>query len=190
MSLEAEMRQLLAEMSLLQYGKTQAFDASGGKSESPDPRPSGESHPMAEKWLNLWNGVLLGDLERAKEFRRGILEGARDELRAWKVRQAPADTNGSSEDDWVIEDGEGLTPDEAAMRFKRTPAMIRRLRLAKGRESERGLPYDRPEARVPGADERVANLYERGCTLNQIALQTGLHKTQVRRILLRLRSAA
>lgn len=181
MSLEHDFRQVLAEMSLLQYGKTQAFDASGGKSENPDPRPSGEAWPLADKWAERW----------AENPTSDTLAGARAELQSWKVRQTPAE-DCWNERDAILEEGEGHAADVVARRFARTPTYIRRLRLKAEdpkRESEYGLPVDRSLPKDNSTD-RVNNLASQGCTLNQIAMQTGLHKTQVRRILVRYRNAA
>jgi hypothetical protein len=178
--LELEMAQTLAEMALLSYGKTQSFDSSGGKSESQDARPQGEAHPLAEKWHANW----------VEDPIRETLEAARAELQAWRVRQALAEGDDSGLEDWVIEDGEGYAPAQVATKFKIAETRVRRIRLKRGRESEFGLSTDLPAVRVAGADERARNLYSQGCTLNQIAMQTGLHKTQVRRILVRFRTAA
>ena len=179
MSLEDEMRQTLAEMSLIQYGRTQAFDASGGKSESPDPRPSGESWTLEDKWRDIW--------QHAPEH--ATLEAARDELRAWKVRQAPAETDDSTLEDWVVEDGEGYAVAQVASKFGIAETRVRRIRARHDREPEFGLET---QALVPSAskEQRVVHLTDRGLSSREVATQVGLHKTQVLRILARLRNAA
>jgi hypothetical protein len=170
MTLDDEMRAVILAMRMLGGGKTQSFDSSGGKAENPDPRPSGEPSPMADHWVRAWR-------ERPTE---DTLEAARAELRAWKVRQAPAEGDGTSEDDWIIRDGEGFSADQVARKFNRTPSMVRRLRLKNGRESEFGLPTDGSKA-VDNSRDRVLNLASQGCTLRQIEFQTGVSKSKVQR---------
>lgn len=168
----SEMRQVLAEMSLLQYGKTQAFDASGGKSENPDPRPSGESWPLADKWAERWTRA-HNDIER-----EGILGAARSELQAWKVRQAPA-VDTWDEKAAILEDGEGFNAADVARRFSRSTTYVMKLRRDDDREAEFGLKADGLLKRDDR--ERVLNLASQGCTLRQIEMQTGKSRETVRR---------
>jgi hypothetical protein len=173
MSLEHDFRQVLAEMSLLQYGKTQAFDASGGKSENPDPRPSGEAWPLADKWAERW----------AENPTSDTLAGARAELQSWKVRQTPV-VDTWDESDAILKEGQGHAADVVARRFQRTTTYVRKLRLSEGRESEFGLPIENEPTRAETKAidrERVANLAQRGCTLRQIKMQTGVPTETVRR---------
>jgi hypothetical protein len=171
-TLESAMRQLLAEMTLLQYGRTQAFAASSGDTER-DPRPAGEACPLAEKWLHEWQRSPCED----------TLLMARAELDAWK-RSVPRDEDHEwDEDEWILRDGEGFGAEQVARKFNRTPTMIRRLRVKNDRESEFGLSTRFPQAkeRVPDAEARVANLAAQGCTLRQIEMQTGVKRETVRR---------
>lgn len=170
---ESEMRQVILAMRMLGGGRTQAFDSSGGKSENPDPRPSGEPSPLADHWVAEW----------ARDPSERTLEAARAELQAWKRRPEPADDVDYDEDAWILKDGEGFSVEQVARKFNRTPTMIRRLRLKNDRESEFGLPTNLPRGRerVPDARERVANLTAQGCTLKQIQLQTGVPRETVRR---------
>jgi hypothetical protein len=57
-----------------------------------------------------------------------------------------------------------------------------KLRREDDREAEFGLPTQFARPKDNGRD-RVLNLASQGCTLRQIAMQTGLHKTQVQRML-------
>jgi hypothetical protein len=174
LSVESDFRQVLAEMSLLQYGKTQAFNGSGGKSENPDPRPSGEAHPMHEYWAERWT------LESVTG-RGALLTDAREALRAWKVRTVPV------EDSWdekaaILEDGQGFAAADVARRFQRSVTYVMRLRddaTNPSREPEFGMPLDmRPK---DNSRERVLNLAAQGCTLRQIEMQTGVKRETVRR---------
>jgi hypothetical protein len=172
---EREYRQVLAEMALLQYGKTQSFNGSGAKSENPDPRPSGEAHPMHEYWAERWT------LESVTG-RGALLTDAREALRAWKVRVAPLETDGSSEDDWIIRDGKGFPPDDVARSFKTTASRVRNLRKAKRLDTETGFPQGDVVALVSD-EQRIRNLSSQGCTERQIAFQVGVSKSTVRRAL-------
>lgn len=177
MTLQHEMRQLLAEMTLLSYGSVQSWNASGG-SESPG-RPGGEAWPLADKW----------HAEFQRNPSRETLDAARAELVAWKRRAAPADGDGSTEDDWILSQGEGYAADEVSKRFRVTPTHVRRLRVANDRDAEFGRET---QTLVPSASKetRVALLTERGLSSRQVADQVGLHKTQVLRILARSRNGA
>lgn len=179
MTLEHEMRQVILAMRMLGGGRTQAFNASGGKSDNPDPRPSGEPNPLADHWVAEW----------AREPSERTLEAAREALQAWKKRPEPAHDVDFDEDAWILNDGEGFSAEQVARKFNRTPSMVRRLRLKNGRETEFGLPIDF-SADKDRSEERVRDLSNRGCSWREIAAQTGLHKTQVQRILARTRNAA
>jgi hypothetical protein len=182
MTVEPEFRQVLAEMTLLSYGRTQSFDSSGGKSENPDPRPHGESKPFHEYWAHRWT------LEPVSG-RSALLADAREALRCWKVRTAPVEDDGSNEDDWIIRDGEGFSADQVARKFNVTTTRVRRVRVRNDRDAEYGKEV---QALVPSAskDERVVLLTERGLSSREVAAQVDLHKTQVLRILARHRTAA
>jgi hypothetical protein len=173
-STEAEFRQVLAEMSLLQYGKTQSFDSSGGKDSDRDPRPSGEAHPMADHYSLVW-GYCVSDNDR-----REVLRAAREELSAWKVRTAPAVSDDSTLEDWVVEDGEGFAVAQVASKFGIAETRVRRIRMRAERESEFGLPLRFAAVASP---ERIRNLAAQGCTERQIAFQVGVSKSTVRRAL-------
>lgn len=172
MHLEGEMKAVLVSMTLLQYGRVQAFAGSSGDTER-DPRPAGESHPLAEKWLAEWH----------RDPTEDTLAMARAELDAWK-RSVPRDEDHEwDEDEWILKDGEGFSAEQVARKFNRTPTMVRRLRVKNDRESEFGLStrFPQDKERVPDAEARVANLAAQGCTLKQINLQTGVPRETVRR---------
>lgn len=178
MPLESEMRQVLLSMQLLGSGRTQNFNAQPGRSENPDPRPSGEPNPIADEWAAQWD----------RDPSERTLAAATAALRAWKVRDVPAVTDGTSEDDWILEK-EGFAAEQVARYFNTTASRVRRLRLKHDRSAEYGVET---QALLPSASKetRVALLSERGLSSRQVADQVGLHKTQVLRILARLRNAA
>jgi hypothetical protein len=167
-TLEGEMRQVLAEMSLVQYGPTQSFSKSSANTDR-DLRPAGEATPLTEHWHAEWvrdpceNTVLM----------------ARAELDAWK-RSAHIETDDSTLEDWVIHDGEGYAVAQVAGKFSLAEARVRRIRLKAGRESEFGLPTTFGRHRDDSL-ARVLNLHLQGCTLRQIEMQTGVSKSKAQR---------
>lgn len=175
MTLEDEMRQLLARMSLLQYGKTASLNSNGGRSENPDPRPQGESWTLQDHWTAEW----------AKRPTHETVEAARGELDAWLKRTTPADDDGTAFEDWVVDDGEGYAVAQVASKFGIAGSRVRRIRLKAGRESEFGLPLQFAQHRDTSVskEQRIRNLADQGCTERQIAFQVSVSKSTVRRAL-------
>jgi hypothetical protein len=170
--LESEMRQVLAEMSLLQYGRTQAFAASSGDTER-DPRPAGEACPLAEKWLREWQRNPCED----------TLLMARAELDAWK-RSVPRDIDQEYDfEQWVVDDGKGYAAEQVAGKFGVAVSRVVRIRLRHGRDGEFGMPTT-PETRAERQDksrERIACLASQGMTVRQIHTITEVPRETVRR---------
>lgn len=178
---EREFRQILAEMELISYGRTQSFNTSGGgKGENDDPMPTGESWPMHQQWRSLWMRCKPRD-------RPELVRDARTDLEAWRIRCVIVNDTDYGETDLILDQGKGRSVEDVARTFNTTPTRVRRLRLRANRDSEFGMPADLPEkgARIPGAEERVANLAAQGCTLRQITMQTGVPKDTVRRMMLK-----
>jgi hypothetical protein len=171
-TLEGEMRQLLLEMTLLQYGRTQAF-AKSSRGER-DAAPGGEAHPLAEHWQAEWE----------RDPSEDTIAMARADLEAWR-KSALIETDDSTLEDWVVEDGEGYAVAQVAGKFGIAEARVRRIRLRASRESEFGLPTLFASHRESEAEKhvRIRNLAERGCTERQIAFQVGVGKSTVRRAL-------
>jgi hypothetical protein len=173
MTLESEMRQILAELEMLGHGSVTAWNASGGGQADSRP-PSGESNPP--------------HIEYAERFERDrsweTVEEARACLREWKRRAAPARETDTSEDDWIIEDGEGYAADEVARRFNTTPARVRLLRSRNGREMEMGLPTSGRAA------PKLRDLVEQGLTARQIEMLTGTARSTAQDAINRHRKAA
>jgi len=174
MTLEQEMAQLLAEMALLQHGSTTSWNPSGtGKAESRP--PSGDSWPLAEKWLDAWE----------RDPTHDTLSHARAEFDAWKKRQAPAVDNDTCEDDWILEDGEGYAAEQVARKFNTTPSRVRALRVRNEREMQFGQ-------RIRGARPapRLHELVERGLAARQISMLTGVKRSTAQDAINRHRKAA
>jgi hypothetical protein len=80
-ALQREFSDLFAQLSVLPYGSTQNYNASGGKScEHPGgKRPAGESHPDCAKALAAWTAARWDERRM-----RGVLTMMREDLRGWK----------------------------------------------------------------------------------------------------------
>lgn len=171
-TLEGEMRQILIEMTLVQYGRTQAFGKSSRGER--DLRPGGEAHPLAEHWQFEWERDPSSD----------TIALARADLEAWR-KSALIETDDSTLEDWVIEDGEGYAVAQVAGKFGIAEARVRRMRLKRDRETEFGLPLLFASHRESEAEKhvRIRNLAGQGCTERQIAFQVGVGKSTVRRAL-------
>lgn len=168
-NLEQEMRRLLARMTLIQYGSTTAWSSSGHG--VPDSRPpTGETKPLAAVWAERWE----------HDPSQGTLEAASRELDAWLKRSAPADTDDSTLEDWIVDDGEGYAVEQVARKFGVAEARVRRIRMKAERESEFGLPT-RFAQHKDKSRERVLWLASKGCTLRQIEMQTGVSKSKAQR---------
>lgn len=166
-------RQVLAELELISHGKSASYNSSGA-GETTAVLPQGEARPPHEYWRREFEAASPSDLP-------GLIRDARSELDAWKRRQAPV-ADAWDERKAILEDGEGFSADVVARRFQRSVTYVMKLRRADDREAEFGMPTRFVQHRDDGRD-RVLNLAAQGCTLRQIAMQTGLHKTQVQRML-------
>lgn len=174
----SEYRQVLAEFELISHGAVVSWDSNGhGKAGSRPPTGwvpvKGESEPPHVFWAERW--VL-----EPVSGRPALLADAREALRSYKVRVAPAETDDSSLEDWVVEDGEGFAVAQVASKFGIAETRVRRIRLKADREAEFGLPLKFAQHR-DNSRERVLNLAAQGCTLRQIEMQTGKPRETVRR---------
>lgn len=173
--MSAEFRQILAEMELLSHGSVTAYNSSG-RGESDVVVPQGEAHPPHIEFAARY------EQERDDERRRRVLEEARRYLQDWKRRTSPVVDDGSSEDDWIVRDGEGYEAEQVARKFNTTVSRVRKLRMADDRDTEFGLP-SRFAPRLAATPDRIRNLADQGCTERQIAFQVGVSKSTVRRAL-------
>lgn len=175
MTLEQAMRNVIVQMTLIQYGSTQSWGRSSGDGDSPG-RPSGESAPLAVVWAGKWEADPTED----------TLVMARAELDAWK-RSVPRDddTPDWQEDEWVLADGENYSAEQVARRFNTTPSRVRSLRVRNGREMEFGLRIDgsRPAP-------KLTELVERGLGARQISMLTGVKRATAQDAINRHRKVA
>lgn len=173
MTLAQEMRKVLAELELLSHGKATSWNASGtGKADSRP--PSGEGFPPHVEFR----------LQFEADPSWVVVEEARAVLKAWRVRQAPASGDDSSEDDWILDDGEGFTAEEVAKRFNTTPSRVRLVRTRKDRDMEMGLSTNGRPA------PKLRDLVEQGLTARQIEMLTGTARSTAQDAINRHRKAA
>jgi hypothetical protein len=173
--MDREIRQVCAELELLSHGKTVSYNSSG-RGESDAVVPQGEASPPHLEYKARWTDA------PDDHHRQRVLDEARQYLRAWKKREEPAEGDGSTEDDWIVRDGEGYEAEQVARKFNTTVSRVRKLRMADDRDTEFGLPT-RFAPRQAATPERIQNLADQGCTERQIAFQAGVSKTTVRRAL-------
>jgi transposase len=171
MTLEHAMRQVLAEMTLVQYGSTTSWSSSGG-GDGPE-KPSGDSRPLVDEWRERW--------ERDPSDR--TLQGARDALDAWKRRPTQDTGDDTTVEDWVLSDGEGYTAEQVARNFGIADSRVRRIRMRNNREPEFGKSTE-TVTRAERKDQsrvRVITLASQGMTIRQIHVVTDVPRETVRR---------
>lgn len=158
------MRDVLVGYAMLQYGSVMAWGRKSPSAESAA-LPSGEGFPPLDYWLDLI------DKAESEEEIDAVVERARAELRAWRVRPEPP-PDGETFDDLkrrILEDGEGWTPHEVALAMRVTPTLVRNVRA----EAERDPEYGRPDGSLSHGLQLLAS----GCSLRQAAQITGIPKS-------------
>ena len=188
MSIEVRFARLLVEMETVSFGAVKSFKptSTGGK-EPPTVQmygPNRDTWPLHLKWREIW--AVTSEAGKPEVFRV-----AREELETWKARKAPLPRRVSSEEDWIILDGEGHPPADVARKFRTSERAVRRLRAERDRDPETGsFVGDAPrvvEAR--DRESRVLLLHARGLSTREIVQEMdGIQQTQVMRILARARS--
>lgn len=151
--------QLLGYGNVTHYGTRRAAEGQA--------LPAGEPDPPLTHWLDLWFSA------PSPSERQLIVDGARAELAAWKRRPDPPPAGESAEQmiDRLIRIGEGWTPHDVALAFRCTPTLVRRWRSEHDRNPETG--------RVEGSLAHAKDLIERGMTLRQAAMLTGIPKSTI-----------
>lgn len=166
----AAARPVIMRMALLSYGSVQVM---GRRQGGDDARaPSGESHPMAEKWARK---IIDAPTQET-------LDAAKAELGSWLRRPLVPDTTESLEElcARIVTDGWGITAEECAVAMRCTPTLVRRARLAEMRHPETGRSL--PE-RGAGGIAWARELERLGLSLRQIEAITGVSKSSLHRAL-------
>ena len=170
-------RQLLAELELLSHGSTTAWNPTGGSTDDAVV-PYGESNPPHLRLRSRY-------LEQTDDAgRAGVVDEMRTTLRGQRGvgvdRSAVVGETREDQDARILQSGEDFSPEEVARRFDCTPTRVRRLRLADGRDVERGRRHAPGAPGEDGATE-AQRMKANGMSERQIALALGRHRTTVTR---------
>lgn len=175
------MRQVLTALAMLMHGKTQSWDSNGGRGGERDPRPGGDSYPIAEHYRDRYASAV------SEHSKRQVLREAREELEQWRghgeCRHAGAETQ-EQRDDRMMREGDGFEPQIVAVRFHTSAQRVRKVRWAKKRDPETGkpLPGSTPVEKPVDMD-RVRRYKAQGLSLRQIETLTGASKSAIHRML-------
>jgi len=148
---------------LVMYGQTMRYDTRPNAELGV--MPAGETDPPGDYWRARY------DAAGSEDERVVIVEQARVELRAWLVRPEPPPEGETLDEliDRVIAIGEGWEAGDVALALRCTPTFVRRARVARDRSPTTG--------RVEGSLENARELLERGLSLRQVAMLTGIPKS-------------
>jgi hypothetical protein len=165
-------RTLLARMAILSNGTVTKLGGRGG-GESSRIGPPGDSRPMVDKWAALFAGATTA------EALAELTEAAQHDYDTTIRRPLAPDTTETWEElaARIVRDGWGVTADECARAMRCTPSMVRRARLSEMRHPDTGhaLPTGM------GAVEWARALDDAGLSVREIALVTGVAKSNVHR---------
>jgi hypothetical protein len=163
----SEARPLLVRMALLSYGSVQAYGRRRGAGAVGGDPPTGEAHPMHERW-----SALLAAAETAEQA-RATLERARSEYGAHVRRQLVPTTTETWDElaERIVADGWGVSARDCATAMRCSITLVRRARLAAYRhpESGYGLPAPRRDVLAWARD-----LDDAGLSVRQIEALTGM----------------
>lgn len=162
------MAAILRRLELVSHGATQAWNASGGGSGDPGDkmvtiitRQEGFPHLVyRERYGNA----------KSDRSRAAIVAEAQAELDAWVKREKPPESS-ITEDQIIVRDFGGWTPEDVAQARRVTPRLVRKVRAKAQLGTEDGLPLLPPAS--PGAvarAEQARELKARGLTVRQIAM--------------------
>jgi DNA-binding IclR family transcriptional regulator len=166
-------RPVLMRMALLSNGKVAALERSrGGESERVG--PSGNAHPLYERWAERIASA--PDAETA----RALLEAAEAELGAQLRRPLAPDTTETLDELMarIVQDGWGITAEECAVAMRCTPTLVRRARLEARRHPDTGYALPEFEGDVWKWARRLDQV---GLSVRQIEALTALPKSTLHR---------
>jgi hypothetical protein len=164
-SVERRMRYVLLQLALTSTAPARGLVpvVSVGSPESAI--PTGERSP-AERWCETYN-MAVSDAAQA-----GALRGASEELAHLRRRKFRVGESANGDDlrERILGDGEGAETQVVALALRCTPTLVRRTRLAAGRDADYG--------RIVALDEVTPSaLLEAGLSLRAVALVTGLARS-------------
>lgn len=195
--LDLAMREALLQLLMCSHVPAGPYDPIG---RSRDSKEASGARPPGDLGAE---GMLAQEYDRCEtdDQRREVIRKAREELK--DIRKGPDERPAEVEmdaDDWfekrnkeIVAQGEGLTIDEAAVKFRCGPRDIIKARRGAERETERGLKPEFEGGRQRGdrgrfeSDDaqkaRVVELDNEGYRIHQIAMLTGLSRSTVERYL-------
>jgi hypothetical protein len=170
-ALQREFSDLFAQLSVLPYGSTQNYNASGGKScEHPGGKqPAGESKPDCMKAARAWV-----DARWDERRMRAVLTMMREDLESWKHSRAPEKEEDPKALKREIQSKRGWTDREVAQAMRLTVREVHEARLAVKCCPAKGFPY---------VGCSVVELANRGNSVRQIEVMVGVSKSVVDRTL-------
>lgn len=159
------MRQTLAELELTSTAPARAFVPAVSGSPPESSPPTGERSP-AEHWRDAYN------TKSTERERVVVLRGARAELAHLRRRRFAVGVTRDGDDlrERVLAEGEGVAVELVALALRCTPTLVRRVRLASGRDAERGRLVE-----LTGMEPRA--LRDAGLSLRAIASVTGVSRS-------------
>jgi hypothetical protein len=161
---EHAMRQALVELCLTSTAPARAFVPVVSSSPPESRAPTGPASP-AEHWQWAYERA---DTERE---RAAALRGARSELSHIRRRRFAVGVVRDGDDlrARILAEGGGADADVVAQALRCTPTLVRRTRVAAGRDAERG--------RVLDVELDARALHDAGLSLRAIALATGVARS-------------
>jgi hypothetical protein len=176
--MDAAVRTILARMELLSYGSVSRM---GGRRSAESPgAPSGEAHPLHERFARLFAEAVDA------EAMRTVLQLAEAELDAARRRRFVIETAETLDDlcARIVADGWGIEAEECARAMRTSASIVRRARLDAGRHPDTGgaLPEKRGDAITWARDLDAA-----GLSIRQIASVVGMPQTTLYRALIAAR---
>jgi hypothetical protein len=135
-NVEQRMRQVLVELALASVVPARAL-ASVVTGSAPESRAPRGEHSPADRWRERFNAA--HEHERA-----GVLHDAERELSHLRRRRFAVGTahDGDELRERILRDGTGMVPRDVAFALRCTPTLVRRTRLAGGRDPEHGRPVE------------------------------------------------
>jgi hypothetical protein len=182
---DQRIRQILAEMQLLMYGSTTAYNASGGSDmkQRDFGRPPGDSNPLHDEYRDRYLRAMTDDArERVISDARAALEGQRRQKSRPK-----GDLADQTLRERILEEGEGWPAVTVAQTLRCLERKVRQVRRDAGKDEDTGTEARPTVTRDQQTIEHAQELFDRGMTFRQIEQVTGLSRSTLHR---KLRNAA
>lgn len=187
-TLDGEMRGVLARLELVSNGTVQTWDAAGGPSTTtrpgqghPEGRPAGCAGAEHLYWQARYS------MQTTIEGRRDTIRDARRELQVLTGRYERRLPAGETIDETIsrmLHGTVGWTPREVEQsRWRMSARLVRRHRLAAGRDPETGSPLSLACGDDTEPAARAREMKTRGMSVRQIALILGKDPRQIQRYL-------